>query len=70
MGVKIKEDIKCLTAVLAAATLSRDGLKEAGDMMKRVDQQLEVEYKGLAWRLGTTWTQQKPRLRRKLPVSL
>ena len=52
LGVKIKEDIKCLTAVLAATTISREGLKEAGDMMKKVDQHLEVEYKGLARRLG------------------
>ena len=52
LEVKIKEDIKCLTAVLAATTISREGMKEAGDMIKRVDQQLEVEYKGLARRLG------------------
>ena len=51
-GVQIKEDIKCLTAVLAAPTISREGLREAGDLMKRVSQQLEVEYKGLAKRLG------------------
>ena len=52
LEVKIKEDIKCLTAVLAATTISREGMKEAGDMIKRVDQQLEGEYKGLARRLG------------------
>ena len=33
LGVKIKEEIKCLTAVLGATTISKEGLKEAGDII-------------------------------------
>ena len=52
MGMKIKEEIKCLTTVLGAATISKDCYREAGEMVKVLEKQIEVEYKGMSRRLN------------------
>ena len=51
LQLEIDNDIKCLTKVLGAATVSIEGYKEAGEMMKSLEQKLKVEYKILSGRL-------------------
>ena len=51
MQLEIDNDIKCLTKVLGAATLSTEGYREAGEMMKCLEQKLMVDYKTLSRRL-------------------
>ena len=50
--VEINETIKCLTAVFEAPSITGEALKEAGDMLKGLEQELRVEYKSLVGRLG------------------
>lgn len=52
MQLEIDNDIKCLTKVLGATALSAEGHKEAGDMMKGLEQKLGVGYQSLYGRLG------------------
>ena len=52
MQLEIDNDIKCLTKVLGAAGLSAEGRKEAGDMMKGLEQKLSVGYQSLYGKLG------------------
>ena len=52
MQMDIGETIKCLTAVLEAASISGESLKEAGDMLKGLEHKVREEYKTLAGRFG------------------
>ena len=52
MQLEIDNDINCLSKVLGAAALSAEGYKEAGEMMKGLEQKLSVGYQSLYGRLG------------------
>ena len=52
MELDIQEFIKCLEKVLIAPTISAEGLKEANEIMKKLEQKLRVEYKVLTGRIG------------------
>ena len=52
MEVEINESIKCLTAVLGVATISKDGYKESWEMLRVLEQKLKVDYKTLTGKLG------------------
>ena len=47
MELDIEGFIKCLEKVLSAPTIATEGLKEANEIMKKLEQKLRVEYKVL-----------------------
>ena len=52
MELDIEELVKCLNKVVSAPVVSMEGLKEANEIMKKLDNKLRVEYKVLTGRIG------------------